>query len=163
MAGERGRGTSVGMVLRRVATVSSPVKEPKPAMRGVTADLVVDGDLDGILDGIEEFSHLLVLCWAHLIPPERRSITRVHPMGREDLPLLGIFSTHSPARPNPILATVVRLVERKGNVLRVEGMDAIDGTPVIDIKPFTRGICPEREITEPEWLTEAVRQSHQQA
>ena len=163
MSGEKEFDGSVGMVLRRVATVSSPVKEPKPAMRGVTAELVVDGDLDGILEGIEDFSHLLVLCWAHLISPERKSITRVHPMGREDLPLLGIFSTHSPARPNPILATVVRLVERKGNVLKVEGLDAIDGTPVIDIKPFTRGTCPDGEIREPEWLTEAVRQSRQKA
>lgn len=153
--------SSTGMVLRKVATVVSPIKEPKPAMRGETAELVVDGDLDGILDGIEEFSHLLVLCWAHRIPPERRSITKVHPMGRQDLPLLGIFSTHSPARPNPILATVVRLVERNGNVLKVEGLDAIDGTPVIDIKPFTRGSCPDGEIREPEWLREAVRQSHQ--
>ena len=84
-------------------------------------------------------------------------------MGREDLPLLGVFSTHSPARPNPIMATVVRLVERKGNVLKVEGLDAIDGTPVIDIKPFTRGYCHDGEIREPEWLRGISHKPNQQS
>ena len=106
--------------------------------RAAVSEIVVDPALEGILDGIENFSHLEVLFWAHLVPSERRSQTRVHPMGNPDFPLIGIFATRSPVRPNSILSTVVRLIERKGNTLKVSGLDALDGSPVLDIKPFTQ-------------------------
>ena len=115
------------------------------------SELVIDEDLPGILDGVEEFSHLLVLYWADRIPPEERSQTRVHPRGREDLPLVGIFATRSPVRPNPICATVVRLLERKGNRLTVEGLDALDGSPLVDIKPFEPGSYSGDEVRLPDW------------
>jgi len=73
-------------------------------------------------------------------------------MKREDLPLVGVFSTRSPARPNPVLATVARLVQRRGNVLRVRGLDAVDGSPVVDIKPLTSGSVDVGEIREAEWV-----------
>jgi len=100
------------------------------------SELFIDASLDGILDGIEDFSHIMVLYWAHLAPSERCSVTKVHPIGNKDFPLVGIFATHSPVRPNPILATVVRLIERRGNVLKVTGLDALDGSPILDIKPY---------------------------
>lgn len=127
------------------------------ALRGkaslaAVSTIEVDPALDGILDGTEEFSHLLVLWW-----PDRRlsgleKRTRVRPMGRQDMPEVGIFATRSPVRPNPVLATVVKLVARRGNVLEVTGLDAIDGTPVIDIKPVTPSDCPGEELRVPEWM-----------
>ena len=132
------------MWLRRVGIVRREEENPQ-------AELVIDDDLPGILDGVEEFSHLLVLYWADRIPPERRSWTRVHPRGREDLPLVGIFATHSPARPNTICATMVRLLERKGNRLTVEGLDALDDSPLVDIKPFEPGSYSKEEVKLPEW------------
>jgi len=61
---------------------------------------------------------------------------KVHPRGRLDLPLVGLFATRSPYRPNPLGLKLVELIKRKDNVIKVRGLDAIDGTPVIDIKPY---------------------------
>jgi len=116
------------------------------------SEIVIRDDLMDILEGIEEYSHLVVLYWAHAVPQERRTLTRVHPMGRKDLPEVGIFSTCSPARPNPVLTTVVRLIERKGNVLEVTGLDAIDGSPVIDVKPYVSGFYPREGVRIPAWM-----------
>lgn len=114
--------------------------------------IVIREDLGGILDGIEEYSHIVVLYWAHAVPAQRRSLTRVHPMGRKDMPEVGIFSTCSPARPNPVLTTVVRLVQKSGNVLEVTGLDAIDGSPVIDIKPYVSEFYPRGGVRIPAWM-----------
>jgi tRNA-Thr(GGU) m(6)t(6)A37 methyltransferase TsaA len=156
------------MQLRRVGVVRSLDKEPSlvydsgdlewrpPAAAGkgrmAISEVVIDDDLDGILDRIEEFSHLLVLYWAHCVPPEGRSMLRVHPKGRKDFPLVGVFADCSPARPNPICSTVVRLVERAGNVLKVEGLDAVDGSPIIDIKPYNPIYYAHGEVKRAEWM-----------
>jgi tRNA-Thr(GGU) m(6)t(6)A37 methyltransferase TsaA len=116
------------------------------------SELVIDSSLEGILDGIDDFSHIMVLYWAHLIPPERRSITRVHPMGNKDFPLVGVFATGSPVRPNSILTTVVRLLQRQGNILKVTGLDALDGSPILDIKPYFRATSDADEIKVPDWM-----------
>jgi tRNA-Thr(GGU) m(6)t(6)A37 methyltransferase TsaA len=100
------------------------------------SEIVIYNDYNGIIDGIEDFSHLLVLYWGDRVPDKARNYTNVHPMGRKDMPLVGVFATCSPARPNPILVIAVRLLERKGMSLRVTGLDAVDGSPVIDIKPY---------------------------
>ncbi len=110
------------------------------------------------MDGIEDFSHVMVLYWAHCIPPESRSLTKIHPMGRKEFPLMGIFATCSPARPNPVLATVVQLLERNGNVLKVKGLDAVDGSPVIDIKPFAPGFYPSEEVKTSEWMEQIQKE-----
>ncbi|OPX72333.1 MAG: S-adenosyl-L-methionine-binding protein [Methanoregulaceae archaeon PtaB.Bin108] len=114
--------------------------------------IVIREDLEDILTGIEAYSHLVVLYWAHAVPDERRSLTRVHPMGRKDLPEVGIFGTCSQARPNPVLTTVARLVQRKENVLEVTGLDAINGSPVIDIKPYVSGFYPREGVRIPAWM-----------
>ena len=79
-------------------------------------------------------------------------------MGRKDFPLVGIFSTRSPARPNPILVTVVRLLERCGNILKVEGLEAVDGSPILDIKPYIFPGEDASEVKMPAWMRE-VRQA----
>jgi tRNA-Thr(GGU) m(6)t(6)A37 methyltransferase TsaA len=119
--------------------------------RESVSELTIDASLDGILDGIEDFSHIMVLYWAHLTPAERRSVTKVHPIGNKDFPLVGVFATHSPVRPNSILATVVRLIERRGNVLKVTGLDALDGSPILDIKPYQSYQEP-KDIRVPDWM-----------
>lgn len=105
-----------------------------------------------LLDGIEGFSHILVLYWPHLIDPERRDLRKVHPMGRKDLPLQGIFATCSPARPNPVLVSAVPLLERTGNVMKVKGLEAVDGSPIIDIKPYTWPYYGVDNPKVPEWM-----------
>ena len=101
-------------------------------------------------EGIEEFSHLFVLFWLHEIIGESRKVMKVHPRGRADMPLLGIFATRTPHRPNPIGLTRVKLLKIEGNVLTVQGLDAYDGTPVLDIKPFDSWDTTE-DFKVPEW------------
>jgi len=163
------------MQLRSVGVVRSPLNEPslvadsvdlewRPQIagaresRGVISELVIDSDLAGIADGLEDFSHLLVLYWAHRVDKYGRSITKAHPMGRKDLPLVGIFATCSPARPNPVCAMVVRLLERKGNVLKVRGLDAIDGSPLIDIKPYNPSYYAAEDVKVADWMAQIYRE-----
>jgi tRNA-Thr(GGU) m(6)t(6)A37 methyltransferase TsaA len=114
--------------------------------------VAINPKLSEILDGIEGFSHILVLYWPHLVPEKRRKLQKVHPMGRKDIPRQGIFATCSPARPNPVLVTAVRLLERNGNVLRVQGLEAVDGSPVVDIKPYNPRYYRVENPIVPEWM-----------
>jgi tRNA-Thr(GGU) m(6)t(6)A37 methyltransferase TsaA len=118
----------------------------------LVSELVIRPELDGILEGLEDFSHAVVLYWAHLVPARGRSLTRVHPIGQKQFPLVGVFSTCSPARPNPILLTTVRIMERRGNILKVQGLEAVDGSPIIDIKPYTRTYCSAEDVRVSDWM-----------
>lgn len=117
-----------------------------------TSEIILDKNIIEIIEGIEEYSHLVILYWAHKVPEQSRSLTKVHPMGRECFSKVGIFATCSPARPNPILMTVVRLSGIRDNILEVTGLDAVDGSPVIDIKPYVRNFYPQDTISIPEWM-----------
>ncbi len=128
------------------------IREEIHRVRREISEIVIKEELVDLLRGVEDYSHLVVLYWAHKVPDQSRSLTLVHPMGREENPLTGIFGTCSPARPNPVLMTVVRLWARKENVLQVTGMDAIDGSPLIDIKPYVKGLYPQGEVQVPEWM-----------
>jgi tRNA-Thr(GGU) m(6)t(6)A37 methyltransferase TsaA len=104
--------------------------------RNRLSQIILENELVEALDGIEEFSHIFVIFWLHKISKEQRQTLKVHPRGRRDMPLLGIFATRTMLRPNPIGLTLVELVRVEGRVLTVRGLDAIDGTPVLDIKLF---------------------------
>jgi len=97
----------------------------------VLRDELVEG-----LAGISGYSHLFVLFYLHQITDEQRKTLRVHPRGRPDLPLTGVFAVRTMLRPNPIGLTLVELVKVDGKVLTVKGLDAYDETPVLDIKPY---------------------------
>jgi tRNA-Thr(GGU) m(6)t(6)A37 methyltransferase TsaA len=124
------------------------------AIRSLVSELVIRPELEGILDGLDDFSHALVLYWPHLLPPHGRSLTKVHPMGQKAFPLVGIFSTCSPARPNPILVTTVKILEKNGHILKVQGMEAVDGSPIIDIKPYTKTYCLAEDIKLSDWMNQ---------
>jgi tRNA-Thr(GGU) m(6)t(6)A37 methyltransferase TsaA len=104
--------------------------------KNVISQIVFREELTVALGGIQEFSHLFVLFWLHEMSDEDRRILKVRPRGRSDMPLLGIFATRTPHRPNPIGLTRVKLLKAEGNIITVQGLDAFDGTPVLDIKPF---------------------------
>ena len=135
-------------IKERIAAIKAHVRK----IRKMKSEIVINRELSGILDGVKDYSHLVILYWAHQVPEQSRSITRVHPMGRKDIPLTGIFSTCSPVRPNSVLTTVVQLVNINENVLEVIGIDAINGSPVIDIKPYVRQWYPQEGIQIPEWM-----------
>jgi tRNA-Thr(GGU) m(6)t(6)A37 methyltransferase TsaA len=127
-------------------------------VRNVICEVVVFPEWEELLDGIEGFSHVLVLYWPHLIKPGGRRFRKVHPMGRKDLPRQGVFATCSPSRPNPILVSAVRLLGREGNVLRVKGLEAVDGSPVIDIKPYSPSYYGAENPLIPEWMERIHRE-----
>ena len=86
------------------------------------------------LDGVEEHEHLWVLYWMDQLSDRDRGVLKAHPRGDTSKSMRGVFALHSPMRPNPIAMTRVRLIRREGNQLVVEGLDALDGSPVLDIK-----------------------------
>jgi tRNA-Thr(GGU) m(6)t(6)A37 methyltransferase TsaA len=135
-----------------------PPEEGGDGWETEVAELEIEPEWAGALDGIEAFSHIWVIWWLDRFesPPDT---LRVRPERREELPLVGIFATRSPHRPNPVALTVVRLLERRGPVLQVEGLDAYEGTPILDIKPYLRrgDVIPEAQM--PDWL-ERLWRSH---
>ncbi|MBN1289316.1 MAG: tRNA (N6-threonylcarbamoyladenosine(37)-N6)-methyltransferase TrmO [Actinobacteria bacterium] len=107
----------------------------RPKLKAIVSELIISEQFTECLDGVEEFSHILVVYWANKGDDAGRNLKKLRPAGRDDYPELGIFATRSSVRPNPIGISAVELIERKGNKLEVKGLDAIDGTPVLDIKP----------------------------
>ena len=99
------------------------------------AEIIFRPELKDALDGIEDFSHVFVIYFMHKLLGAEIPV-KVHPKKDVNLPLVGVLSSRSPLRPNLIGLTVVELIERKGNVLKVAGLDALDGTPVLDVKPY---------------------------
>jgi len=129
-----------GMTLKPIGIVRKGIKRAaaKCDREKVVSDIIIDTSLTEALDGLEESSHIVVLYWMHQAMSGEVPL-KVHPRGKQELPLLGLFATRTPNRPNQIGIATVRLLERQGNILRVEELDAIDGTPVIDIKPYIPG------------------------
>lgn len=143
------------ITLRAIGIVHNRVKQsPRPGYdwQKVVSEIVVDTSLNEALDNLDEFSHIIVLYWMHQSKAGRLP-ARVHPRGRQELPLVGLFASRSPHRPNSLGKATVRLLERKGNILRVQGLDAIDGTPVIDIKPYIPGYDSVDDAKVPPWIT----------
>jgi tRNA-Thr(GGU) m(6)t(6)A37 methyltransferase TsaA len=124
------------IVLNPIGFVETTAVGDEVRDRSKTTQVIIKKELAEALEGIDGFSHLFVLFWLHKTPAKERKTLKVHPRGRRNLPLLGIFATRTMLRPNPIGLTVVELVKVKGNALTVRGLDAFDGTPVLDIKPF---------------------------
>jgi tRNA-Thr(GGU) m(6)t(6)A37 methyltransferase TsaA len=102
--------------------------------RELISKIVIGKEYAEGLDGIEDWSHLYVIFWMHRISDEKKTL--VCPRSEPDIPAVGIFATRAPIRPNPIGLTLVELMRRERNVLFVKGLDALDGTPVLDIKPY---------------------------
>jgi tRNA-Thr(GGU) m(6)t(6)A37 methyltransferase TsaA len=109
------------------------------------------------LAGLEEFSHAEILFQLHRVPPESIQRGTRHPRGNRSFPAVGIFAQRGRARPNRLAITTVEIVSRSGRVLTVRGLDAIDGTPVIDIKPVMVEFLPRTPVRQPAWAHELMR------
>lgn len=118
----------------------------------ITSKIIINEEYINCLDGIEDFSHIIIFFWTHKVPDKARQIKQVHPAGMKKMPIKGIFATRSPVRPNPICKTTVKLIERRGDTLLVEGLDAIDNTPVVDIKPHIPFYDSPLNIKLPDWM-----------
>jgi tRNA-Thr(GGU) m(6)t(6)A37 methyltransferase TsaA len=140
---ERRRAPARNYCFKAIGVVRSPFKNPEdlppPALAParffdrVTGEIAVFEEFAPGLQDVDGFSHIVVLFAFHKAAESR---LRTVPPGQSRA--RGIFATRSPHRPNPLGMTVVRVLGRTGAVLRVSGLDMIDGTPVLDIKPYTR-------------------------
>jgi len=111
-----------------------------------------------VVAGLDAFSHVEVVYVFHLVDTADVHLGVRRPRGREDWPEVGIFAQRAKARPNRIGVTTCELVAVNGLELRVRGLDAIDGTPVLDVKPYMREFGPRHEVREPDWATELMAQ-----
>ena len=134
------------MICRVVGMVRSPFKErgDAPSQGRHTEEISVIEvfpEYFDALDGLHAGDDIFVLCW---FDRSDRSVLKTRKRGEVAGPLRGVFSTRSPARPNPIALTLVKLVEITGGTLRVRGLEALDNTPVLDMKPYSAGIDTPR-------------------
>jgi tRNA-Thr(GGU) m(6)t(6)A37 methyltransferase TsaA len=142
--------------LKSVGVVRSPYQDSASVPKGLGAQHDADGTLEihddlaaGLAD-IEGFSHLYVIWFFHRV--DRVELT-AHPPS-DDRPH-GVFATRSPQRPNPIGLTIVELLRRDGTKLHVRGIDMLDGTPILDIKPYLSSVPPEQ--LRRGWLADAEK------
>jgi len=145
-----GMSASEKIELKPIGFVKTKAVGKEVRDKGNVSEIILREDLAEALDGIEGFSHLFVIFWMHEISEEERMTIKVRPRGRSDMPLLGAFATRTPHRPNPIGLTVVEVLGVESNVVAVRGLDAFDGTPVLDIKPFDYWDVAE-DARVPEW------------
>ncbi|HEY8492089.1 MAG TPA: tRNA (N6-threonylcarbamoyladenosine(37)-N6)-methyltransferase TrmO, partial [Dehalococcoidia bacterium] len=141
------------VTLEPIGWVRNGVRRPSRTRdwRAVRSELVLREELAEALLGLEAYSHVLVLTWLHLVGPEERRLRRIHPQGDARYPLQGVLALRTPARPNPIGVTAARLLAVRGTVLEVAGLDAVHGTPVLDVKPYLPQYDAVPEARTPDW------------
>ena len=124
----------------------------------VEATIVLDDRFPAdALAGLDAFSHVDVVFVFHLVDTGDVNLGARHPRGRSDWPMVGIFAQRAKARPNRIGVTTCGLLGVDGHRVRVRGLDAIHGTPVIDLKPHMVEFDPRGEVREPVWATELMQ------
>jgi tRNA-Thr(GGU) m(6)t(6)A37 methyltransferase TsaA len=138
------------ITLKSIGTVRSEIKERgKGHTAPATATIEIDKSLTEALDNLDEFSHIIVIYYIH--KAHRPAPMKVYPRHHAHPHQVGVFASRSPDRPNPIGKSTVRLLRREGNILTVAGLDALDGTPVLDIKPYITGLDSVAKATAPPW------------
>ncbi len=123
--------------------------------RSLISEVVLNNHLSEALDGIDEWSHIYIIYWLNRVVANEETVLHL-PGAMPESPLVGILATRAPIRPNPIGLTLVELISREKNVIRVRGLDAFDGTPVLDIKPYPDWghgqLMVVTDFRVPEWL-----------
>ena len=125
---------------------------------GVDATIELDGSrfTPDVVAGLDGFSHIEVVFVFHLVDESSINLGARHPRNNPDWPLVGIFAQRAKARPNRIGITTCELLAVDGLQLRVRGLDAIDGTPVVDIKPYVVEFAPRTPVRQPPWTSELM-------
>jgi tRNA-Thr(GGU) m(6)t(6)A37 methyltransferase TsaA len=142
-----------------IGTVRSSVTEPiDDVFGGVISHIELDRRRfkPDCLAGLAEYSHIEVVFLFHRLAEKSVELGARHPRGRKDWPCVGVFAQRGKARPNRLGVTVCKLIGVEGLTVTVESLDAIDGTPVLDIKPYVREFGPRGEVRQPSWITELM-------
>jgi tRNA-Thr(GGU) m(6)t(6)A37 methyltransferase TsaA len=134
---------------RAIGVVRNHVREPRAGgWEEVRSDIIFRDELASALDGIEGFSHLIVVFHLDRVPDAAKTL-RIKPGGVESEQ--GVLATRSQQRPNAIGIAIVRVVHRRKAVLRVRGLDALNGTPVLDVKPYLPPYDAVLDAVMPDW------------
>jgi len=147
------------IVLKPLGIVRSPIKEvADDCWGGVLSTIELDPQLFGpeCTLGLDQYSHVEVVFVLDKISQDEIEKGARHPRGRTDWPRMGIFAQRSKGRPNRIGVTVCKLESVDGLHIRVRELDAVDGTPVLDVKPYLKGFAPRGEVLEPAWAAELM-------
>ena len=140
------------IVLTPIGTVKNSVKNRKDSSWGDDVSLIIlDEQYKCGLKELENFSHAVILFHLDKAKFEKERHLQRHPQNRDDMPLVGIFSQRGKDRPNRIGITSVEIVSVEEGILAVKGLDAIDGTPVLDIKPYYPAY-DKKDASVPEWV-----------
>jgi tRNA-Thr(GGU) m(6)t(6)A37 methyltransferase TsaA len=107
--------------------------------------------------GLSEFSHTEIIFYMDKVAPSKIQKTARHPRNNAAWPMVGIFAQRGKNRPNQIGTTICKILNVEGLVLHLQGLDAIDGTPVLDIKPWVIEFAPRGPIFQPNWISELMR------
>lgn len=122
------------ITLKTIGVVKNKVKKPRfGGFAQEVSEIILEKKFQRALKGIQDYSHIIVV---YLMNKVKGFVIEHRPQGNPAAPIVGIFACRCPSRPNPIGITTVKLLERKGNRLKVKGLDVLDGTPVLDIKPY---------------------------
>ena len=109
------------------------------------------------LFGLDTFSHVEVLFYMDQVDPQKIENNARHPRNNTEWPKVGIFSQRGKNRPNQIGLTICRVLKIEGTKLFLEGLDAVNGTPVLDIKPWVKEFAPRGEVFQPNWMSELMK------
>jgi tRNA-Thr(GGU) m(6)t(6)A37 methyltransferase TsaA len=123
----------------------------------VTSEIHLSDDFSKGLKGLESFSHALIIFFMHQAGFDSETDLIRRPRGRKDLPEMGIFAQRAKHRPNPIGITAVKIINLTENVLTVIGLDAVNGTPVLDIKPYFPVFDRVDNAVTPGWVDEIMK------
>ncbi|MDA1258515.1 MAG: tRNA (N6-threonylcarbamoyladenosine(37)-N6)-methyltransferase TrmO [Chloroflexi bacterium] len=141
------------IAIKPIGVVASPVTETIDEGWGdVVSEIRLRPDLAAGLRGLESFTHVIVVFWMHASEFDSATHLVRHHRDRTDMPKTGIFAQRARHRPNPIGITPVRLIGIDGATIRVQGLDAIDGTPVLDVKPHVPAFDRIDEATVPAYI-----------
>ena len=144
--------------LKPIGFVESPVKAPVDENWGsVTSRIVLQPEYAAGLTGLESFSHLIVVTYLHHASFESSRHLQRRPRGLVQMPQVGIFAQRAKDRPNPLGVTVVRILSVEQGAIVVRGLDAIDETPVVDLKPYYPQYDAVDSPVVPAWVHELMR------
>lgn len=149
------------IAVKPIGVVHSPRKEMKDDFWGsVISEIVLDDSqfTEEALYGLQDFSHIEVIFYMNQVNPEKIKLGARHPRNRSDWPKVGIFSQRAKARPNQLGVSRCRLLKVEGLKLTVQALDAIDQTPVLDIKPYMEEFGARGVVHQPEWSKEVMKQ-----
>jgi len=138
------------ITIKPLGKAKNGVSKPMlPGWKDIVTEIVIDKEYTDGLDGIEDYSHVIIVYW---MDKEKECHLKHHPQGRADVPFIGIFACRCPQRPNPIGISTTEIISVKDNIIKVKGLDVIDNTPILDIKPYTPQYDSALNAKVPEWV-----------